>query len=61
MKVALACGENNAIEGVFDWERTEVDDIEGQKRQFRRSHKDLLIQKPIAEDSKAGSVSLRVI
>mgnify|MGYP003116841200 FL=1 len=61
MKVALACGENNAIEGVFDWERTEVDDIEGQKRQFRRSYKDLLIQKPIAEDSKAGSVSLRVI
>tara|TARA_R100000995_G_scaffold22436_1_gene9596 strand:- start:790 stop:1839 length:1050 start_codon:yes stop_codon:yes gene_type:complete len=61
MKVALACGENNAINGVFNWERTEVDDIEGQKRQFRRSHKDLLIQKPVAEDSKVGSVTLRVI
>ena len=61
MKVALACGENNEINGVFNWIRTEVEDTEGQKRQFRRSYKDLLIQKPVAEDSAAGSVTLRVI
>lgn len=61
MKVALACGENEAIKGVFDWKRTEVDDVAGQKRQFRRSYKDLLIQKPVAEDSKVGTPSLKVI
>ena len=61
MKIALACGENEAIKGVFNWKRTEVDDIGRQQRQFKRSYRDLLIQKPVSENSKAGTLSLKVI
>jgi hypothetical protein len=60
MKVALACDESDAIDGVFNWVRTEIEDTAGQQRQFKRKYRVLLIQKPISDSSKAGKVTLRV-